>query len=107
MTAAQAYGTLLIKARTNGVWKEEDAATIKAREEKEKAVVAQKKKRREEQHAQMKRDTEKLNEEIGEGDRDRRRGGTPGDSRRVSLNFVYYYDVLSTFWKRSAYHHLL
>lgn len=87
MTAAQAYGTLLIKARTNGVWKEEDAATIKAREEKEKAKIAEKKKRREEQHAQMKRDTEKLNEEIGEGDsRDRgRRGGPPADSRRVSL----------------------
>jgi THO complex subunit 2 len=90
MTAAQAYGTLLIKARTNGVWKEEDAATIKAREEKERAAIAQKKKRREEQHAQMKRDTDKLNEEIGEGDRgDRRRGGnTPGDSRRVSLSCI-------------------
>lgn len=88
-TAAHAYGTLLIKARSNGVWKEEDAAAIKAREEKEKADDAMKQKRREKQRAEMMRDTEKLNEEIGEtgrrDDRDRGRRGPAGDSRRVSF----------------------
>ncbi|KAI2496519.1 Transcription factor/nuclear export subunit protein 2 [Fragilaria crotonensis] len=63
-TAAHAYGTLLIKARGDGVWKEEDSATIKAREEKEKADIAAKLKRREEQLADMKRDMEKIDVEI-------------------------------------------
>lgn len=84
-TAAQAYGTLLIKARGDGVWKEEDSATIKAREEKEKAETAAKLKRREEQLAEMKRDMEKLNVEIGESgkrdDRDSRRRGPPVEAR--------------------------
>lgn len=86
-TAAQAYGTLLIKARGDGVWKEEDSATIKAREEKEKAEIAAKLKRREEQLAEMKRDMEKLNVEIGESgkrdDRDSRRRGPPVDTRET------------------------
>ena len=95
-TAAHAYGTLLIKARGDGVWKEEDSATIKAREEKEKADMAAKLKRREEQLADMKRDMEKIDVEIGDSgrrdDRDTRRRGAPidsrGDTRRVSRWFL-------------------
>lgn len=95
-TAAHAYGTLLIKARGDGVWKEEDSATIKAREEKEKADIAAKLKRREEQLADMKRDMEKIDVEIGDSgrrdDRDTRRRGAPidsrGDTRRVSRWFL-------------------
>jgi THO complex subunit 2 len=96
-TAAHAYGTLLIKARGDGVWKEEDSATIKAREEKEKADMAAKLKRREEQLADMKRDMEKIDVEIGDSgrrdDRDTRRRGAPidsrGDIRRVSRWFLW------------------
>mmetsp|Transcript_454 Transcript_454/g.661 ORF Transcript_454/g.661 Transcript_454/m.661 type:complete len:1353 (+) Transcript_454:201-4259(+) len=68
-TTAHAYGTLLLKARSEGVWKEEDAATIKAREEKEKAKIAERNKRREEQLAALHLDTEKINKEIGESGR--------------------------------------
>ena len=95
-TAAHAYGTLLIKARGDGVWKEEDFATVKAREEKEKADIAAKLKRREEQLADMKRDMEKIDVEIGDSgrrdDRESRRRGPPNDSRgdvrRVSQSLL-------------------
>lgn len=87
-TAAQAYGTLLVKARSSGVWKEEDAAVAKAREDKKKAAIAERKKKAEEQFAEMKRESEKLSEEIGDsrtrgwaGDRDRHPRGD--DVRRL------------------------
>lgn len=94
-TAAHAYGTLLVKARSDGVWKEEDSATVKAREEKEKADVAAKLKRREEQLADMLADT-KRDMETGDlgrrDDRDSRRRGVPmdsrGDVRRVSRSLL-------------------
>jgi THO complex subunit 2 len=87
-TAAQAYGILLLNARSNGVWKEEDAAAVKAREDKKKADMAEKLKRREEQLAELNRDTAKINEEIGHEDRDgdRRRGPPPGDVKKVSIS---------------------
>lgn len=93
-TTAHAYGTLLLKARSDGVWKEEDAATIKAREEKEKAETVERKKRRVEQLAELHLDTEKINKEIGESGR--------SSSRRVrtevkicrsgslSSSYIYY-----------------
>lgn len=86
-TAAQAYGMLLLKARDDGVWKEEDAAAVEARAEKEKAALRQRQKKAEEQFEEMKAENEKITEEMGDGF-DRRRGGPPmrgRDDRRVSL----------------------
>lgn len=94
-TAAQAYGMLLVKARENGVWKEEDAAVAEARELKEKEALAVRQKKAEEQFEMMKAESEKITAEIGEsgwrGRDDRRRGPARGsfeqrtlDTRRVS-----------------------
>lgn len=87
--SAQAYNIQLLKARDDGVWKEEDEATVKARLEREEAAAAKRHKKAEEQMEQIKRDTEKITEEIGEWDsRDRSRGrsgGFPGrfDPQRI------------------------
>jgi THO complex subunit 2 len=73
--AAQAYSMQLVKARDDGVWKEEDAATVQARQEKEQADAAARQKKAEEQMEEMKRESEKISEEIGEW------RGRPGDRR--------------------------
>lgn len=80
--SAQAYGTQLIKARDDGVWKEETEAAKGARKSKEQAAVAARQKKAEEQMEQLKRDSEKITEEIGERDSydtrgQGRRGGPP------------------------------
>lgn len=91
-TTAQAYGMLIAKARADGVWKEEDAAVAKEREEKEKAALAERKKKAEEQFAEMKRESDKITSELGESDTrgrdDRRRGPGrgPSDLRRSPMN---------------------
>jgi THO complex subunit 2 len=77
--SAQAYNIQLVKARDDGVWKEEDEATVKARLEREEAAAAKRHKKAEEQMEQIKRDTQKITEEIGEWDsRDRSRGRSGG-----------------------------
>ena len=77
--SAQAYSMQLLKARDDGVWKEEDAATVKARHEKEEAAAAARQKKAEEQMAEIERDSEKITEQIGEWDsRDRSRGRAGG-----------------------------
>lgn len=74
--AAQAYSMQLVKARDDGVWKEEDAATVQARQEKEQADAAARQKKAEEQMEEMKRESEKISEEIGDW-----RNNRPGDRR--------------------------
>jgi THO complex subunit 2 len=75
---ASAYATMLVRARDDGKWIEEDAAVVKARVDKEKAAVKARKKKIEEQFQEIKRDTEKITEEIGPTDRnDRRRMPAP------------------------------
>ena len=64
--SAQAYSTQLLKARDEGVWKEESAEAVRARVSKEKAAAAARQKKAEEQMAQLKLDSEKITEEIGE-----------------------------------------
>ncbi|KAL7559738.1 hypothetical protein ACA910_003320 [Epithemia clementina (nom. ined.)] len=64
--SAQAYSIQLLKARDEGVWKEESAEAVKARLSKEKAAAAARQKKAEEQMEQLKLDSEKITEEIGE-----------------------------------------
>ena len=68
-TAAQAYGSLLVKARNSGAWKEEDAKVAKARRAKEKEAAEKQIRRREEQMAEMAKDMKKIEAEIGDSDR--------------------------------------
>jgi len=75
---AQAYGTKLLKARDARVWKEEDAAAIQAREAKAKAEIEKKNQRRKIQQAELKDDTDKINQEIGGA----RRGGIINNTQR-------------------------
>lgn len=80
--SAQAYSMQLLKARDDGVWKEEDAATVQARHEKEEAAAAARQKKAEERMAEIGRDSENITEQIGTSDygggRDRSRGRGPG-----------------------------
>lgn len=64
--AAQAYSTQLVKARDEGVWKEESAADVEARLQKEKAAAIARQAKAEKQMEEMKIESEKITEEIGE-----------------------------------------
>lgn len=75
--SAQAFSTQLLRARDDGVWKEEDPAIVKARRATEQAAAVARQKKAEEQMAELKRDSEKITEEIGEWDNNHR-----GDRRR-------------------------
>jgi len=82
--AAQAYGMQLVKARDDGVWKEEDAATVAARQQKEKDAARARQEKAEKRMEEMKRESQKISEEIGDRDRrfrDDRRSPHPQDSR--------------------------
>jgi THO complex subunit 2 len=81
--SASAYGTMLLKARDDGKWIEEDASVAKARVEKERAAAQERKKKIAEQFQEMKLESEQITEEIGprDGPRDRndRRRQPPRD----------------------------
>ena len=103
-SAAQAYFMQLTKARADGVWKEEDAAVVKARLKAEKEEKEMRKRKAAERFDDMKVENEKISAETGgddrRGGRDRdRRGrppdggrdfgrGGPGEGRRVSIFLV-------------------
>jgi Transcription factor/nuclear export subunit protein 2 len=75
--SSQAYSMQLLRSRDNGVWKEEDVATVQARLAMVEAAAAERHKKAEEQMAQIKRDSEKITEEIGVSEtRTRGRGPT-------------------------------
>ncbi|KAL3912544.1 MAG: hypothetical protein SGARI_001101 [Bacillariaceae sp.] len=81
--SANAYGMLLLKARDDGKWVEEDEAVAKARADKEKAAAEQRKKKLEKTFQEIERDSEKITAEIGPkdgDDRDRRRDYNARDS---------------------------
>jgi Transcription factor/nuclear export subunit protein 2/Transcription- and export-related complex subunit/THO complex subunit 2 N-terminus len=63
--SSQAYSMQLLRSRDNGVWKEEDEATVQARLALVEAAAAERHKKAEAQMAQIKRDSEKITEEIG------------------------------------------
>ncbi len=62
---AQAYYSQLIKSRDDGVWKDEDDATAKARVEKEKKLLEERRKNAEKQREEMKKDVEQITQQIG------------------------------------------
>lgn len=86
--SASAYGMMLLKARDEGKWTEEDAAVVKARVEKEKAAAEERKKKIAEQFQEMKRESEKITEEIGprDGTRDRHDRRRPDFDSRSSAH---------------------
>ncbi|KAG7357559.1 transcription factor/nuclear export subunit protein [Nitzschia inconspicua] len=74
--SANAYGMMLLKARDDGKWVEEDEADAKARAEKDAEAAIERKKRLEQNFQEMERDSNKITEEIGPRDRfDRQRDG--------------------------------
>eukprot|EP00977_Amphora_coffeiformis_P022772 scaffold11454_cov168-Amphora_coffeaeformis.AAC.22 len=80
--SAQAYNTQLIKARDEGVWKEETSAAKEARKAKEQAAAAARQKKSEELMEEIKKDSEKITEEIGERDSYDQRRPARGAPRR-------------------------
>lgn len=77
-SAAQAYIMQLTKARTDGVWKEEDAAVVQARLKAEKEAQEQRRKKAAERFDDMKKDVENINTMVDED-----RGGRGRDGRDV------------------------
>lgn len=80
---AQGYSSQLMKARDEGYWKEENIAVTKARQEREKMKAEEKKKKLAKQHEDMKKESEMIARQLGDGGGrdgwrpDRRDGGRP------------------------------
>eukprot|EP00571_Detonula_confervacea_P014189 CAMPEP_0172308820 /NCGR_PEP_ID=MMETSP1058-20130122/9299_1 /TAXON_ID=83371 /ORGANISM="Detonula confervacea, Strain CCMP 353" /LENGTH=1849 /DNA_ID=CAMNT_0013021327 /DNA_START=27 /DNA_END=5573 /DNA_ORIENTATION=+ len=64
---AQGYCSQLTKARDEGVWKEENIAVTKARQEREKTKAEERKKKLAQQHEDMKKETEVISRQLGDG----------------------------------------
>lgn len=77
---AQGYCSQLMKARDEGMWKEENIVVTKARQEKEKMKAEERKKKLAQQHEDMKKESEMISKQLGDGRGDRRRDdrGRPG-----------------------------
>jgi THO complex subunit 2 len=71
--SASAYGMMLMKARDDGKWVEEDKAVAQARADKERAVAEERKRNLEKTFQELERDSVKISAEIGprDGFRDR------------------------------------
>ena len=75
--SSQAYSMQLLRSRDNGVWKEEDAATVQARLASVEAAAMERQKKAQEQMEQIERDSEKITSKIGISEtRGRGRGPT-------------------------------
>ncbi|KAG7350306.1 transcription factor/nuclear export subunit protein [Nitzschia inconspicua] len=83
--SANAYGMMLLKARDDGKWVEEDEADAKARAEKDAEAAIERKRRLEQNFQELERDSNQITEEIGPRDRfDRQRDGkTPRASTQA------------------------
>ena len=101
---AQGYASQLAKARDEGMWKEENIAVTKARQEKEQMKVEERRKKLAQQHEAMRKDTEKIDRQLGVGGRDNRdfgRGGRddmrgrPWPGNQVRIFFVIYIFFIS------------
>lgn len=64
---AQGYCSQLMKARDEGMWKEENIAVTKARQEREKMKAEEKKKKLAKQHEEMKKESETISRQLGDG----------------------------------------
>lgn len=78
--SALAYGKQLLRARDDGVWKEESIATVKARQAKEREAAVARQKKAAKQMEEIKREAEKITEEIGWDSR-----GRGNDRRSVAV----------------------
>lgn len=65
---AKGYASQLMKARDEGMWKEENIAVTKARQEREKMKAEEKKKKLAKQHEEMKKESELISKKLGLGD---------------------------------------
>ena len=75
---AQGYSSQLMKARDDGMWKEENIAVTKARQEREKTKAEEKRKKLAQQHEDMKKESEMIARQLGDnGGRDGWRPGPP------------------------------
>lgn len=75
---AQGYSSQLMKARDDGMWKEENIAVTKARQEREKMKADEKRKKLAQQHEDMKKESEMIARQLGDnGGRDGWRPGPP------------------------------
>lgn len=86
---AQGYSSQLMKARDEGMWKEENLAVTRARQEREKLKAEERKKELAQRHEDMKKETEKIDKEIGNsqwgrGGRDDGRGRPWGNEPRMN-----------------------
>ena len=77
---AQGYSSQLMKARDEGMWKEENLAVTKARQEREKMKAEERKKKLAKQHEDMKKESEMIARQLGDG-RDGRGDWRPRDDR--------------------------
>lgn len=90
--SANAYGMMLLKARDEGKWFEENEADAKARADKEVEAALERKKKLEQNFQELERDSNQITAEIGPRDRfDRRRdesdgGRQPGGRGTVQVN---------------------
>ncbi len=82
--SASAYGTMLMKARDDGKWVEEDKAVAQARADKERAAAEERKRNLEKTFQELERDSVKISAEIGprDGHRDRDRNNNNNVERR-------------------------
>jgi THO complex subunit 2 len=85
--SANAYGMMLMKARDDGKWIDENEAEAKARADKEAAAALERKKKLEQSFQELERDNQKITAEIGSRNRfDRRRELTmPRESPQVHV----------------------
>jgi hypothetical protein len=67
---AQGYCSQLTKARDEGMWKEENIAVTRARQEREKMKAEEKKKKLAERHEEMKKETETISRQLQDDGRD-------------------------------------
>ena len=78
---AQGYSSQLAKARDEGMWKEENMAVTKARQEREKMKVEERKKKLAKQHEDIKKESEMISRQLGDGGRDSWRPDRRDDRR--------------------------
>eukprot|EP00804_Cyclotella_cryptica_P017002 CCRYP_003263-RA/>CCRYP_003263-RA protein AED:0.01 eAED:0.01 QI:1784/1/1/1/1/1/4/343/1697 len=86
---AQGYASQLMKARDEGMWKEENIAVTKARQEREQMKVEERRKKLAQQHEEMKKESEMISRELGDntwrrGGRDDNRGRPWGNDTRTN-----------------------
>lgn len=70
---AQAYSSQLVKARSEGVWREESEKATKEREEREKQVQEEKRLKREKNLEEMEKDSQEIFKNMERDGRDGRR----------------------------------